>query len=127
MSKPLQGEIALVTGAGRAFCAGMDLATEGDNVFGLDGAKRPTLADMADLDDPGIARIRDTGGRVTLAIYACRKPVIAAVNGAAVGIGATMTAAMDIRLASSAARKRAANAAFSLSMGPKARQAALSI
>src|SRR5690606_1246343 len=48
--------------------------------------------------------VRDTGGRVTLAIFACTKPVIAAINGAAVGIGATMTLAMDFRLASSAAR-----------------------
>jgi enoyl-CoA hydratase/carnithine racemase len=48
--------------------------------------------------------VRDTGGRVTLAIYDCKKPVIAAINGAAVGIGATMTLAMDIRLASEKAR-----------------------
>jgi enoyl-CoA hydratase/carnithine racemase len=48
--------------------------------------------------------VRDTGGRVTLAIYDCNKPVIAAINGAAVGIGATMTCAMDIRLASEHAR-----------------------
>ena len=44
--------------------------------------------------------VRDTGGRVVLAIYDCKKPVIAAINGAAVGIGATMTLAMDIRLVS---------------------------
>jgi len=51
------------------------------------------------LDDPVIVEgVRDTGGRVTLAIHACRKPVIAAIHGAAVGIGATMTLAMDIRL-----------------------------
>jgi len=57
------------------------------------------------LDDPQmIASVRDTGGRVTLAIYDCKKPVIAAINGAAVGIGATMTCAMDIRLASEHAR-----------------------
>jgi enoyl-CoA hydratase/carnithine racemase len=93
----------IVTGEGRAFCAGMDLSSEG-NVFGLDQSKSPTLADMADLDDPELRRVRDTGGRVTLAIYACRKPVIAAINGAAVGIGATMTLAMDARLMSAKAR-----------------------
>ena len=59
---------------------------------------------MDDLDDPGLRQVRDTGGRVTLAIYACRKPVIAAINGAAVGIGATMTLAMDARLMSTKAR-----------------------
>ena len=48
--------------------------------------------------------MRDTGGKVTLAIYDCKKPVIAAINGPAVGIGATMTLAMDIRLASQKAR-----------------------
>jgi enoyl-CoA hydratase/carnithine racemase len=54
---------------------------------------------------PAIERgVRDTGGRVTLAIYDCTKPVIGAINGAAVGIGATMTLAMDIRLASEQAR-----------------------
>ena len=95
----------IVTGAGRAFCAGMDLSAVG-NVFGLDEQLRPTLADMHDrLQDPTIVhRVRDTGGRVTLAIFDCTKPVIAAINGAAVGIGATMTLAMDIRLASDKAR-----------------------
>lgn len=93
----------IVTGSGRAFCAGMDLSGSG-NVFGLDESKSPSLADMADLDDPELVRVRDTGGRLTLAIYACRKPVIAAVNGAAVGIGATMMLAMDARLFSTKAR-----------------------
>ncbi|MFE5595687.1 crotonase/enoyl-CoA hydratase family protein [Streptomyces sp. NPDC056549] len=93
----------IVTGAGKAFCAGMDLSSEG-NVFGLDESRTPTLADMTDLDGPDIRRVRDTGGRVTLAIHACRKPVIAAINGPAVGIGATMTLAMDARLMSTAAR-----------------------
>lgn len=95
----------VVTGAGRAFCAGMDLSREG-NVFGLDESLQPTLQDMHErLEDPVIVDgVRDTGGRVTLAIYACRKPVIGAINGAAVGIGATMTLAMDVRLAADNAR-----------------------
>ncbi len=95
----------VVTGRDRAFCAGMDLSVPG-NVFGLDEDQRPTMSDMHDrLDDPAIARgVRDTGGRVALAIYECTKPVIAAINGAAVGIGATMTLAMDVRLASDRAR-----------------------
>jgi enoyl-CoA hydratase/carnithine racemase len=95
----------IVTGAGKAFCAGMDLAVAG-NVFGLDESLQPTIADLHErFDDPQIVhRVRDTGGRVTLAIYDCPKPVICAINGAAVGIGATMTLAMDIRLASDKAR-----------------------
>jgi enoyl-CoA hydratase/carnithine racemase len=83
----------------------MDLSAEG-NVFGLDETLSPSPADMRDrLDDPAIADgVRDTGGTVTLAIHELPKPVIAAINGAAVGIGATMTLAMDIRLASTSAR-----------------------
>jgi len=95
----------IVTGAGRAFCAGMDLTASG-NVFGLDESLSPTIEDMhTRLNEPAIINgVRDTGGRVVLSIYNCKKPVIAAINGAAVGIGATMTLAMDIRLVSEKAK-----------------------
>ena len=95
----------VVTGRGRAFCAGMDLSSDG-NVFGLEESLEPTLEDLhLRLEDPEIVTgVRDTGGRVSLAIYRCTKPVIGAINGAAVGIGATMTLPMDVRLASDRAR-----------------------
>ncbi|MGO4255832.1 crotonase/enoyl-CoA hydratase family protein [Marmoricola sp. RAF53] len=95
----------VVTGSGRAFCAGMDLSAEG-NVFGLDESAAPTPADLRDrlTEEPFQSGVRDTGGKVTLAIHDCPKPVIAAINGPAVGIGATMTLAMDLRLASTRAR-----------------------
>lgn len=87
----------IVTGAGRAFCAGADLASGGD---AFDRTKRDDV-------DPELGENdirRDGGGRVALRIFESLKPVIAAVNGPAVGIGATMQLPMDIRLASERAR-----------------------
>jgi enoyl-CoA hydratase/carnithine racemase len=79
----------------------MDLTREG-NVFGLDESKKPTLEDMK--NSHRLEGVADTGGTVNLSIFECKKPVIAAINGAAVGVGATMLAAMDIRLASEKAK-----------------------
>ena len=84
--------VVIVTGAGRAFCAGADLSA-GRETFNF--AKRGG----GDSEEG-----RDGGGRVSLAIFASKKPVIAAVNGPAVGVGVTMTLPMDIRIASSEAR-----------------------
>jgi enoyl-CoA hydratase/carnithine racemase len=99
----------VVTGAGRAFCAGMELSGAQDggaNVFGLDESLAPTLHDLdTRFDDPAIARgVRDSGGRVSLAIFDCTKPVVAAINGAAVGVGATLTLPMDMRIAAESSR-----------------------
>lgn len=95
----------VVTGRGKAFCAGMDLSV-GGNVFGLDESQNPTLADLKQRPvSQEIERgVRDTGGRVALAMYDCLKPIVGAINGAAVGIGATMTLPMDFRMASTKAR-----------------------
>jgi enoyl-CoA hydratase/carnithine racemase len=89
----------VVTGAGRAFCAGADLSA-GAETFNRNRSEPGSEAKI-DLSDE---RFRDGGGRLTLAIYECLKPVIAAVNGPAVGVGATMLLAMDIRIASDDAR-----------------------
>jgi enoyl-CoA hydratase/carnithine racemase len=95
----------VVTGRGSAFCAGMDLSTPG-NPFGIDATRRVTMDELREHlhDDAIVNGVRDEGGRLTLAIHECRKPVLAAVNGAAVGVGATMLCAMDARLVSDTAR-----------------------
>lgn len=95
----------IVTGAGKAFCAGADLS-EGGKTF--DRAARPDRK-TAPLRANGEVEwsddaVRDGGGRVTLRMYKCLKPIIGAINGAAVGIGVTMQLAMDVRLASETAR-----------------------
>jgi len=87
-----QVRAVIVTGAGRAFCAGADLSA-GASTF-----------DYAKSDDAGADDHRDGGGRVSLRIFESKKPVIAAINGPAVGVGVTMTLPMDIRIASSAAK-----------------------
>jgi enoyl-CoA hydratase/carnithine racemase len=95
----------VVTGAGRGFCAGADLSA-GAATFDYDArADRPDRKAGSGPDiDWSDERIRDGGGRFTLAIFECLKPVICAVNGPAVGIGLTMQLAMDIRIASDQAR-----------------------
>src|SRR6201994_419809 len=92
-----------VRGTGRGFCAGAELSS-GANTFDRDARRGPVKrgADgKVDYSDP---QVRDGGGQLTLRIFKCLKPVIAAVNGPAVGIGVTMQLAMDIRIASKDAR-----------------------
>jgi enoyl-CoA hydratase/carnithine racemase len=80
----------VVTGAGRAFCAGADLSAVGVATF--------------DHRTTRVVDYRDGGGKVALSIFRCRKPIIAAINGPAVGVGITMTLPMDIRIAASDAK-----------------------
>src|SRR5204862_7955675 len=81
----------IVTGAGRGFCAGADLEAGGETFdYRARGAKD--------------AVPRDNGGEFTLRVFESTKPVIAAINGPAVGVGATMTLPMDIRIAADDAR-----------------------
>jgi len=83
----------IVTGAGRAYCAGADLAGGGET-FARGGTDARTASGVA----------RDGGGMLTLRIFECTKPVLGAINGPAVGVGVTMTLPMDMRLASDDAR-----------------------
>jgi len=79
----------IITGAGRAFCAGMDLSEKGSSFD----------ASVVPIED-----YRDGGGMLALRMYQCKKPIIGAINGAAVGVGCTMTLPMDIRIASTKAK-----------------------
>jgi enoyl-CoA hydratase/carnithine racemase len=83
----------IFTGRGRGFCAGADLSGGSGTFDRREGA-----------GDVGIEDHRDGGGRLTLRIFECRKPLIAAINGPAVGVGITMTLPMDIRIAAEGAR-----------------------
>ena len=86
----------IFTGSGeRAFCAGADLTPEGGGQVFSDPSE------VGDLSDP---KVRDGGGLLTLRLFESKKPLISACNGVAVGVGATMQLAMDIRLASESAR-----------------------
>ena len=82
----------IITGAGRGFCAGADLSVGADTF----------IADVREDRESGLQR--DGGGLLTLRIFESKKPVIAAINGPAVGIGATMLLPMDIRICSTDAK-----------------------
>ncbi|WP_342710008.1 crotonase/enoyl-CoA hydratase family protein [Bradyrhizobium sp. B124] len=90
----------IVTGEGRAFCAGADLGADSFDTDVKRGPVKRLPNGTVDYSDP---KVSETGGHLALRIFECVKPVIAAVNGPAVGMGVTMQLAMDVRIASEAA------------------------
>lgn len=96
-----QIRVVIVTGAGRGFCAGADLGSSGAKPFAYVGeGMQPT----GDEEDSINGLRRDGGGQIATRLASLRKPLIAAINGAAIGVGATMTLPMDIRIASTTAK-----------------------
>ena len=96
----------IVTGEGRGFCAGADLG-KGADTFNYDNQTEEAKAERASSEgrrEGSNAWLRDGGGLLSLRIYEFNKPIIAAINGPAVGVGVTMTLPMDIRIASTQAR-----------------------
>ncbi len=95
----------IFTGAGRAYCAGADLS-RGAQTFDYDSQSDSAKSERRAARDGGsdLEWMRDGGGLLTLRLYEFNKPLIAAINGPAVGVGITMTLPMDIRLASTEAR-----------------------
>jgi enoyl-CoA hydratase/carnithine racemase len=89
----------VVTGRGRAFCAGADLSDAG---AGFDVVRRAQMRGTEEVRPGDIPR--DSGGMICLRVFRCLKPVVAAINGAGVGFGATFPLPMDVRLASETAR-----------------------
>jgi enoyl-CoA hydratase/carnithine racemase len=86
--------VVVVTGAGKAFCAGADLSAGGSRFdYSREEGKEVPMSEH-----------RDGGGQIALAIFRCRKPVIAAINGHAVGVGITMTLPMDVRIVAEEAK-----------------------
>ncbi len=94
----------IFTGAGRAYCAGADLS-RGAETFDYDSqSKSAKVERQATRGEGDLSWMRDGGGLLSLRLYEFNKPLIAAINGPAVGVGVTMTLPMDIRLASTQAR-----------------------